>query len=49
MVTHDVDRGYEMGERLAVIINGKIAMDVQKDETGLDEFKQSYRNLLGAA
>jgi heme ABC exporter ATP-binding subunit CcmA len=48
MVTHDMERGYEMGERLAVMIDGDIAYDVRKDTVSFDEFKESYKNLLGA-
>lgn len=48
MVTHDLERGYEMGERLAVMSGGKVALDVRKDEVGLDEFKENYKRLLGA-
>ncbi|UCD92071.1 MAG: ABC transporter ATP-binding protein [Methanobacteriota archaeon] len=49
MVTHDVERGHEMGERLAVMIDGKMAADFRKEDMGLDEFKRRYRKLLGAA
>ncbi|MFQ5885124.1 MAG: heme ABC exporter ATP-binding protein CcmA [Thermoplasmata archaeon] len=49
MATHDVGRGYEIGERLAVMSDGGIAADFRKEETGLDEFKKRYRELLGAA
>ena len=49
MVTHDIERGYEMGNRLAVIIDGKIAADLRKEDMSLEEFKNRYAGLMGAA
>lgn len=49
MVTHDIERGYEMGNRLAVIIDGKIAADLRKEEMSIEDFKNRYAGLVGAS
>lgn len=48
MVTHDVESGYEMGGRLAVMIEGKIAADYPKGEMALHDFKARLAGMLGA-
>jgi heme ABC exporter ATP-binding subunit CcmA len=48
MVTHDIERGYEMGNRLIVIVNGKIAADLRKEDMSVEEFKNTYADLIGA-
>jgi heme ABC exporter ATP-binding subunit CcmA len=48
MVTHDVERGYELGDRLAVIIDGKMAADIRKEDMSIDDFKARYAGMLGA-
>ncbi|MCK5291294.1 MAG: heme ABC exporter ATP-binding protein CcmA [Thermoplasmata archaeon] len=48
MVTHDIERGYEMGNRLAVIIDGKIAADLRKEDMSIEDFKNRYAGLMGA-
>lgn len=48
MVTHDIERGYEMGNRLAVIIDGKIAADLRKEDMSIEDFKNKYAGLMGA-
>ncbi|MEE9116162.1 MAG: heme ABC exporter ATP-binding protein CcmA [Thermoplasmata archaeon] len=48
MVTHDIERGYELGNRLAVIIDGEIAADLRKEDMSIEDFKNRYAGLMGA-
>jgi heme ABC exporter ATP-binding subunit CcmA len=48
MATHDVELGYEVSKRLAVLFDGKIATDRNKQDVGMNEFKEMYKGLLGA-
>ncbi|MFQ6061403.1 MAG: ABC transporter ATP-binding protein, partial [Thermoplasmata archaeon] len=49
MVTHDVARGYEVGERIIVLIRGKIVSERRKGELGLEEFTREYEAQLEVA
>jgi ABC-type multidrug transport system ATPase subunit len=46
LITHNVELGYQIGERLAILINGKAAFDGKKKDIGLEEFKSEYHSLM---
>ncbi|UCG69848.1 MAG: heme ABC exporter ATP-binding protein CcmA [Thermoplasmata archaeon] len=47
LITHNVELGHKIGERLTVLVNGKIALDRKKTDIGLEDFKEEYHNLMG--
>ncbi len=48
LITHNVELGYKIGKRLAILVNGEVAFDCKKEETDLEAFKEKYHNLMGA-
>jgi len=47
MAIHDVPLGYELAERLVVIDNGAVALDVEKRAVSVEDFQQRYTALAG--
>jgi heme ABC exporter ATP-binding subunit CcmA len=48
LITHNVELGHRIGERLAILVNGKVAFDCQKKDMDLEAFKEKYHGLMGA-
>jgi heme ABC exporter ATP-binding subunit CcmA len=48
MVTHNIERGYEMGNRLVVIMDGEIAADLRKADISKEDFVNRYAGMMGA-
>lgn len=46
LITHNVELGYDIGERLTILINGKAAFDSKKKDIGLEEFKSKYHSVM---
>jgi heme ABC exporter ATP-binding subunit CcmA len=46
LITHNVELGHQIGSRLAVLAQGKIAYDVRKKDVDLDTFKEKYRDIM---
>jgi heme ABC exporter ATP-binding subunit CcmA len=46
LITHNVELGHKIGERLAVIVNGKIVYDIKKKDLELEAFKEKYHALM---
>lgn len=46
LITHNVELGHRLGERLAILINGQAAFDCKKKDITPDEFKQKYQYLM---
>jgi heme ABC exporter ATP-binding subunit CcmA len=46
LITHNVELGHRIGERLTVLVNGKIANDCKKADVGIENFKEEYHNLM---
>jgi ABC-type multidrug transport system ATPase subunit len=49
MTTHDIDKGYAVSQRLAILVGGKIVLDKQKTEIELENLINEYGKLLEAA
>ena len=49
MTTHNLERGLEWGDRIAVLANGKIAFDESRWSLDAEGFAGAYRQLLGVA
>lgn len=47
LITHNVELGHKIGERLTILVNGKIAYDCKKIDIDLEAFKEEYHNLMG--
>ena len=48
LITHNVELGYRIGERLTILVNGEIAFDCRKKDVGMEAFKEEYQNLMEA-
>ncbi len=48
LITHNVELGHSIGERLAILVNGKVAFDCEKKEMDIEAFKEKYHGLMGA-
>jgi heme exporter protein A len=46
MTTHDIDRGFRVADRVLVLDRGRIVLETQTADTGIDEFKQKYHEIL---
>jgi heme exporter protein A len=44
LITHNLDRGLDMGDRILILDKGKIAYDRARDVLDLDTLKEAYRN-----
>ncbi len=49
MTTHSLERGFEMGSRLAILARGKVAYCESKGSTSLSDFQDAYQRHSGAA
>jgi heme exporter protein A len=47
LATHHLDEGYGIAERLVVLRKGKLVIDVNKNEMGIDDFKSAFNKLTG--
>jgi heme exporter protein A len=47
MATHDASSGYELADRLVVVENGVVALDISRRSFSLEEFQSRYRALAG--
>lgn len=47
LITHNVELGYSIGERLTVLANGNVTFDCKKKDLDLEAFKGKYRGLMG--
>lgn len=47
MVSHDLNRGFEMCTHALVLARGKVKLFAQKDELDFGEFSQLYRETVG--
>lgn len=48
LITHNVELGYKLGERLTILVNGKIALDCMGTDMDLKTFKGKYQDLMEA-
>jgi heme exporter protein A len=47
MATHDASSGHELADRLVVVENGVVALDISRRSLSLEEFQSRYRALAG--
>jgi heme exporter protein A len=47
MTTHDLERGLELGQRLAILANGRIAYHQSLDDVGVDAVREAYAKYTG--
>jgi heme exporter protein A len=47
MTTHDLERGLELGQRLAILANGRIAYHQSLDDVGVDVVREAYAKYTG--
>ncbi|UCE39480.1 MAG: heme ABC exporter ATP-binding protein CcmA [Thermoplasmata archaeon] len=48
LITHNVELGHRIGERLAILVNGKVAFECEKKNMDIEAFKGKYHGLMGA-
>ncbi|UCE73756.1 MAG: heme ABC exporter ATP-binding protein CcmA [Methanomassiliicoccales archaeon] len=48
LITHNVELGHKIGERLLILVNGRIAFDSKKSDMDLEGFKEKYHGLMEA-
>ncbi|UCF08306.1 MAG: ABC transporter ATP-binding protein [Thermoplasmata archaeon] len=48
LITHNVELGHGIGDRLACLINGRIAFDCKKKDIEMAAFKDRYQDLMEA-
>jgi heme exporter protein A len=48
LAIHDTQLGYEMADRLVVIENGIVALDIMKSSLSFDRFQEKYKHLSEA-
>lgn len=46
LITHNVELGHQIGDRLAVLAKGQIAYDCKKEDVDLASFKERYRAIM---
>jgi heme ABC exporter ATP-binding subunit CcmA len=49
MTTHDIEKGYNIAERVGILVAGRIVFDAPKDKVGLDGLLTEYGRLVEAA
>jgi ABC-type cobalamin/Fe3+-siderophores transport system ATPase subunit len=42
MTTHNLDRGLELGHSVAILAQGRIAFQANKQELNAEQFRQAY-------
>lgn len=47
MVSHDMDKGFDMCTHALVMARGHVVLFAPKEEIGFDEFAQLYRDTVG--
>jgi heme exporter protein A len=47
LATHNLEEGYALGDRLLILVSGRIAFATDKTRTSAGEFRQRYRELVG--
>ncbi|MEE9116933.1 MAG: ABC transporter ATP-binding protein, partial [Thermoplasmata archaeon] len=45
LATHHLDEGFRVGERLLVLLKGRLVLDKKKNETTVDDFRSTYSKL----
>jgi heme exporter protein A len=48
LATHNLEEGFALGDRLLILIDGRIAFATEKSRTTAQEFRARYRDLVGA-
>lgn len=48
MVTHDLERGLDMADRVAILISGHIVFNEPRDGLDLQAFRKTYNDLVAA-
>lgn len=48
LITHNVELGHRIGERLAILVNGDLAFDYSKKDVDVYAFKKEYQSLMEA-
>jgi len=46
MVTHDLERGLDMADRIAILIDGQIVFDQPQDHLDVQAFRKTYNDLV---
>ena len=47
MTTHNLERGLELGDRVAILAGGRIAYQANKSELDVDRFREAYYEYVG--
>lgn len=47
MVTHDLERGLDMADRVAILSSGRLVFEKPKNEVEANTFRQTYYDLVG--
>ena len=47
MVTHDLERGIDMADTVAVLVNGQLIYEEPRDSIDIHTFRQTYYALVG--
>ncbi|MBI4216106.1 MAG: ABC transporter ATP-binding protein [Chloroflexi bacterium] len=48
MATHSLERGLELGDRLAILVRGRLAYESTKEALNLEALRSTYRHLAAA-
>ncbi|OGO40762.1 MAG: heme ABC exporter, ATP-binding protein CcmA [Chloroflexi bacterium RBG_16_57_9] len=48
MTTHDLERGLELCDRVAILANGRIAFEARREEIDVEDFANIYRDHVAA-
>ena len=48
LITHNVELGHKLGERLTIMVNGETAYDCKKKDVDIAAFKEQYHTLMEA-
>ncbi len=46
MVTHDLEQGMELADRIAVLVKGKLVLNQAQQKIDQKKFRQTYYNLV---
>ncbi len=46
MVTHDLEQGMELADRIAILVNGQLVFNQEQREINLKKFRQTYYDLV---
>jgi len=48
MTTHDLERGLELCDRVAILANGRIVFEARREELDVEDFANTYRDHVAA-